>query len=187
MSVFEKLAAHFQVNWTTILVGWRGLGVFSPWPDRRMEFPPLLSPSELAIYSQERLESSPDAAEERLVVDLCSLDLEREGRQAVEDLLKRLADLTKHDADFELRKWRLVILEELLANIPNDPVYGLIALTEFWQSFGFPANSPHEIQGRGNKVTPSEYYQAETLQRLLVRHQEWIQQEKSSLQSPPSN
>jgi hypothetical protein len=63
--------------------------------------------------------------------------------------------------------------------MPEDPLYGLLALTEFWQSFGFPSDSPHVIQGRGNTISPAEYFQQNNLNRLLSLHRKWIQQEKA--------
>ena len=58
-----------------------------------------------------------------------------------------------------------------------------MALTEFWQNFGFPTDSPHEVQGRVNEITPLEYYDDQNLQRLLSRHRAWIQEEKAALRT----
>ena len=73
------------------------------------------------------------------------------------------------------------LLEEVLENLPPDPLHGLMALSEFWQTFGFPADGPHEVQGRENAVTPTEYYQQENLTRLLARHYAWIKEERARL------
>lgn len=181
MSVFANLQVGFDVNWTTMFVGWNGLGTFSPWPDRRDEFPPLFSASELACFADERLATYSDVAEDDLIVKLLWLDLPNERRETIRGLLKHLADLGEGDPVFELRKWRLVLLEDLLENIPSDALNGLIALTEFWQSVGFPMESPHEVQGRGNEVTPYEYYQDRNLKRLLDRHRSWVQEERTAI------
>jgi hypothetical protein len=181
MSPFARLKAQFVVNWTTVLVGWKGLGVFSPWPARSADFPPLLSVDELTAYANERLASSSDAAEDDLVVRLLSCDLHTESRETITEHLAKLSDLCGCDSSRELRKWQVVLLEDLLGNIPSDPLYGLIALTEFWQNFGFPPDSPHEVQGKGNTVTPDDYYQESNYQRLVSRHKAWIEQEKTGL------
>src|SRR5579862_506926 len=148
MSTFAELRAAFGVNWTTVLVGWNGLGVLSPWPGRWTEFPPLLSADEVAAYADEMLTSSADPTEQDLIVKLLSLNPRTESRETVKDILSRLSDLDGSDPAIELRKWRLVILEQVLKEMPHDALYGLMALTEFWQSFGFPSDSPHEVQGR---------------------------------------
>jgi hypothetical protein len=181
MSSFARLKGQFVVNWTTVLVGWKGLGVFSPWPARSADFPPLLSADELAAYANDRLALSSDAAEDDLVVRLLSLDLHTEGRETITEHLARLSDLSGCDPSHELRKWQVVLLEDLLDHIPSDPLYGLIALTEFWQNFGFPADSPHEVQGKGNTISPDDYYQESNYRRLVSRHKAWIEQEKAGL------
>ena len=181
MSTFEKLRAAFDVNWTTVLVGWNGLGVLSPWPNCWTEFPPLISADEIAAYADERLSSSSDPSKQDLIVALLSSDLRLETREEIKDLLEPLAELDGGDPRIELRKWRLVLLEDVLVNLPNNALHGLMALTEFWQGFGFPSDSPHDVQGRGNTITPSEYYQEENLHRLVDRHRRWIEDERASL------
>jgi len=181
LSTFEKIKADFNTNWTTLLVGWNGLGVFSPWPDRADEFPPLLSADEMVAYANERLALSSSIAEQDLIVKLLSFDLRQESREAIRGVLTQLSNLLESDSAFELRKWRVVLLEELLDDAPTDALYGLTALTEFWQGFGFPSDSPHEVQGRENEMTPFEYYGDQNWKRLLNRHRAWIQDEKSAL------
>jgi len=172
------------VNWTTVLVGWKGLGVFSPWPAHSADFPPLLSADELAAYSSERLASSSSAAEDDLVARLLSLDLHTESRETITEHLAPLSDLCGCASSRELRKWQVILLEDLLDHIPSDPLYGLIALTEFWQGFGFPPDSPHEVQGKGNTLSPDDYYQEDNYHKLVSRHKAWVEQEKAALLVP---
>lgn len=182
MSAFEKLDASFGANWTTLLVGWKGLGVFSPWPDRWIEFPPLVSPSEIATYAGKRLETTNDATEQNLISRLLSPDLGAQSREAIKETLKSLSDLEFRNPTVELRKWRIILLEELLNNMPQDPIYAVMSLTEFWQSFGFPADSPHEVQGRQNNLTPTQYYQNENLSRLICLNWSWARGEREVLE-----
>ena len=182
MSPFTKLKRQFVVNWNTVLVGWKGLGVFSPWPTTCLtDYPPLLSADELAAYAYERLTSSSNAAEDDLVVRLLCLDLHTECREAIIEHLMPLSDLYRCDSSREIQKWQVILLEDLLDHIPSDPTEGLIALTEFWQSFGYPTDSPHEVQGRENTINPYDYYQEENYHRLVSRHKTWIEQEKARL------
>lgn len=180
MTAFGKLRTGFPVNWTTLFIGWRGLGPLSPWPDQWAEFPPLLSTDELRAYAEERLASSSNEPERAVILRLLS-ELDDGGRQAITSILSELTRVDGGNQDTELRKWRLILLEDVLDNMPTDAVYGLTALTEFWQSFGFPSESPHLVQGRGNTVTPSEYYQQVTLDRLRARHRAWIEEERAAL------
>lgn len=181
MSAFTDLRKQFDANWTTVLVGWRGLGVLSPWPDRWKEFPPLLSAEELANYALARLGANTDQEELDAASSLLSLNLREERREDVCALLDRLSTADKSDPALELRKWRLVLLEHRLKDLPKDPLDGPVALSEFWNDFRFPPDSPHEAQGVGNSLSPSEFYTQENLDRLLSRHQAWIRDERESI------
>jgi len=185
MNVFPKIREVFDANWTTVLVGWEGFGVLSPWPDRWTEFLPLITIDEIVFYAEERLSFASDP-ERDLILKFQTPDLRSETREEIKNLLIPLSELAGGDHEVELRKWRLVLLEQVLEKIPKYPLYGLMALTEFWQSFGFPSDSPHEIQGRGNEITPEQYYQQENLTRLLRRHYVWIKDEKAVLKKPRS-
>jgi hypothetical protein len=183
MNALAKLTAQFDPNWTTILVGWNGLGVLSPWPADWSKFPPLLSTDELIAYANVRLACASDPSEDDLIVRLLALDLHTESRETIRELLLPLSDLGGGDPELELRKWRLALLEDLLDSIPEDAVHGLMALNEFWLQFGFPADSPHEVQGRGNAMSPADYYEDSNFRRLLSRHKTWIAREKAELRA----
>lgn len=187
MSAFATLRKEFTPNWTTIIVGWRGLGVLSPWPAHLSDFPPLLSTDEITVFANERLAVSEDAVEDDLIVRLLSLNMGDEPREIVAEHLAPLSDLCGGSSVLELRKWRVVLLEELLAHIPCEPLYGLMALSEFWQGLGFPSDGPHEVQGRESKLSPGDYYQESNYQRMIERHKVWIGEEKAMLGASRGN
>ena len=85
-----------------------------------------------------------------------------------------------------MRKWRLILLQETLDTLPTDPVYALTELTDFWLSFGFPSDSPHFVQGRGNSMLPNEYYTGAFRDRILAGHQAWIEKERAELIRGPN-
>jgi hypothetical protein len=171
MTVFSKLREEFQVNWTIVLIGWEGPA----------EQPPSVSTEELLAYAEERLGSSSNFShEDELIVNLMSLDSQRVSRERLRDLLQRLAMSGGNEA-IELRKWRVILLKELLKTLSDDPILALISLTDFWASFDFPADSPHIVQGRGNTLSPTEYYQEGNLKTLLERHRTWIANEIATL------
>jgi len=179
MTNFAKLREAFDVNWTSVFVGWRGLGPLSPWPNRWTEFPTLISPEEILAFAEERLTSASDP-EQTLLTELLTLDVHNEPREVIDSLLKKLSNLDGGDEKTELRKWRVTLLEQLLETIPQDPIYGLLALTEFWQDFGCPPDSPHRVQGNDGS-TPREYYTEQNFRKLLNNHHEWIESEKKQL------
>jgi len=112
------------------------------------------------------------------------LNLSDTTREEVRKLLEPLSDLADGNPALELRKWRLVLLEQLLLDLPPEPTSALFTLTEFWQEFGFPADGPHEVQGLGNAASPFDYYQRRTLASTLARHRAWIDREKATLSAP---
>jgi hypothetical protein len=182
MSTFAKLRAGFDTNWTTILAGWNGLGPFSPWPERCDEFPPWISRGDVSDYANERLAASSDPAEIDLIGQLLSLDLGTEGRNTIRRVLMRLSALAGGAPALELRKWRLILLTELLDNLPNDALYGAMALNDFWQNFDQPSDKPDDIQRKRDADSPVETYDDDCLQESLARHRVWIEKESASLQ-----
>jgi hypothetical protein len=182
LTVFGKIRKLFEVNWTTVLVGWNGLGILSPWPERWSEFPSLLNSSEISAYCDERLASIPDPAELNLIVMLLS-SFQTESREAVKQLLMSLSELSKGNSSLELRKWRVALLEETLDKMSNDVLDGLMELTEFWQDFGFPADAPCAIQKICSAVDASEFYQHENLNALVSTHRTWIENEKITIKN----
>ena len=182
MTPFARIRTQFAANWTTVFVGWKGLGAFSPWQAHSAEFPPLLSVKELGDYANERIRLSTETAEDELILRLSSLDLPSERRETIIAKLAQLSEWCRGDPSHELRKWRAVLLEDVLADLPRDPLSGMLALTEFWQGFGYPSDSPHLVQGKGNTVSPADYYREDNYERVVACHRAWLSREKAELQ-----
>ncbi len=183
MSIFANIQSLFDTNWNTLLIGWNGLGTFSPWPDQRDTFPPLLCFAEISSYGTTRLSSASDITEIDLILKLLEGSDANSTREEIRNILSALANLNKSDPLIELRKWRVVLLMDLIYNLPTEATLGLAALSEFWQSFGFPPDSPHDIQGRNNHLTPQEYYRESHLRQKLAQHEEWIKRELLVIQN----
>ena len=147
----------------------------SPWPERWTEFPSLLTVKELEDYALERLTSSDSPAELTAIADLTDVGSKR--REEIASELSPLARSDSGDPVFELRKWRLAILQETIENLPSDPTYALLALTEFWNSFGFPSDAPQKTREMGSSIRPAEYFRQENVDRLLQSHREWMANE----------
>ncbi len=187
MTGLARLRNRFLSDWTTVLVGWRGLSSLSPWPDRENTMPPLLATKDIIEFANERLASSSDPREHKLIVELLEHDLDDLTGRECERLLVPLAELNPSDPALALRKWRLALLEEQLETLPQDPLNALIELTEFWQSFGFPTDSPHTVQGRGNAILPQDYYTQDSLRRILAHHRDWVAQEIAQITGAEGN
>jgi len=162
----EMLAAGLRVNWRTLLVGLDG-------PSGH---PPVLSLKDIGTCAEER--SGCASQVEAAVEVLLALD---GGEEEVRGVLRGLAVREPGDVVSEVRKWRVVLLLRVLSCLPLDPVYGLLALTDFWALFGFPEDGPHRVQGRGDSSTPEDYYTAENLSRTLHDHVTWVDAETKAL------
>ncbi len=109
----------------------------------------------------------------RKLVDL--IDAAEPG--AVTEALTALAPVLP-DADSDAhRSWVCVLLWDALGTLPSDPLYGLIALTDFWETMGRPAWKPHSVQGIDDALTPNEYYTDDRFNLALTRHSQWLERE----------
>jgi hypothetical protein len=160
-------ASSFDVNWRTLLIGRDGPG----------KYPPLLSQDDVRRFAAEKIAERPDEPPDTLTLAIASSDDDDE----VIKNLRRLAEQQPGDPARELRKWRLVLLKEVIGELPQDPLYGLLRLTEFWERFDYPSDGPHIVQGRQNQLTPGEYYTSENFERVVRRHEEWISAEDADL------
>jgi hypothetical protein len=96
--------------------------------------------------------------------------------------LLALADAERSDRSIEIRKIRLLQVQDALDCLPSDPIYGLLALSEFWSGCGYPPDSPHAVQGVGGDVTsPSDYYTERHFSEVLAVHREWLDHEREAL------
>jgi hypothetical protein len=161
--------AGLRVNWRTLLIGLEGTG----------KYPPLVTLDEVYAFADEQLAASMPPPECAVAIVVASGADPAEIRV----IQKRLADdEEKSEQARELRKWRLVLLKHAVAELPEDPLYGLLALAEFWERLDFPSDSPHVVQGRGNKIAPTDYFTEDNYRHLVRKHKDWISAEMSALQ-----
>jgi hypothetical protein len=156
------------VNWGTVLVGLQGPGKFLP----------LLTLDDLRSFATDQLARATPEHEKLIVTALLAAD---EGNDESIAAVRILAQVCQADEERESRKWRVVLLGRAIDQLPSEPLYGLLALTEFWERFGYPADSPHVVQGRGHAPSPADYYTEANFRAELQRHQEWLRTETAAL------
>jgi hypothetical protein len=88
------------------------------------------------------------------------------------EIIKNEEDTKKNSND--LKKWELLLLENFLEELEEDPIRGLTNLTSFWSQFDFPHDSPHEVQGCHNNLTPEDYYTQKNYLKIITKHKNWI-------------
>jgi len=154
---------QLKPNWTTILIGWEGPG----------KYPHQITPKEVIDYATE-LATNDDNQPESVWMLAGANENDMDG---IGNLIRQLAQSENADRDTELRKWRVVLVEEALSKLSSEPLYGLIGLTELWEKFDYPIDSPHVMQGINNNLSPKEYYTQGNYNQVIERHRKWIESE----------
>jgi len=181
MSKFESLKNKFSVNWTTILVGWEGLGTISPWPNDWEKYPTLINLNEVYEHCYNAFNKKLNNDESNLIFNLLAFENKPAERALIRSLLQPLAELHSNETSFELRKWRVIMLGEVLEQLSNDPLYDWLSISEFWMYFGHPKDSPIEYQNFGKNIKPKITYTKNNMGQLVEAHKAWIQDEISNI------
>ena len=176
MKTFEILKNNFPVNWTTVLVGWEGLGIISPWPDKWIESSPLLTVNEVYEFCYDRISKTSDAKEISLILEMLEFEKKGPDREFIGYLLTPLSELYNGDKTFEIRKWRAVMLGELLERLQGDALSDSLEIGEFWMYYGFPPDSPMKHSDIDN-VRSDEYGSKKYINRVITINKEWLQNE----------
>jgi hypothetical protein len=156
---------NLKINWMTILIGWEGPGKFEP----------QLTPKEVINFALDQSEI--DTREYVLMLASCN---ENEVEE-IGVLIRKLTERENVTRENELRKWRVLIVKQALMKVKQEPLYGLIELTELWDKFGFPIDSPHIIQGLRNNISPVDYYSEENFSQIIECHKKWVDHEFESI------
>jgi hypothetical protein len=158
-----------RITWTSILIGIEGPGKFN----RLLEWEEVI---QYAIDEVNKQQGDSDVVKE------IAFSYSNEG-----DLLYKLVlDLSNSeniDREVELKKWIVILLSEHLKNTPENPLYGILHLTEFWEKFNYPDDSPHIVQGMGNEIKPEEYYSKENYEKCVLEHKNWILHELKNIKA----
>lgn len=158
-----------EVNWSTVLSGWRGF----------KKLPRQLSIKDIIDYAVSLVSNDDSQPDE--VWQLAGLSIN--DNDEVENLLKKLVLKENYYEIDQQRKWMVILLEEMINDLPDDCIQGLITLTDFWDKFEFPNDSPHIVQGRDNTISPSDYYNQENYLKLIEVHKKWVDEEIAKLKT----
>lgn len=156
-----------KLNWETILIGLEGPG----------KFPPQITSKEVIDYAVDLISQEDNQPEDVWML----AGLSEKDTSEIKRLVKKLANNEKSVKEFELDKWKVTLLEKALNEISDKPIYGLIELTEFWEKFDFPVDSPHVIQGLSNNMSPEEYFTKENYDIIIKKHKNWIENKLTQL------
>ncbi|SFT02805.1 DUF2247 family protein [Marininema halotolerans] len=163
IDVFKE--EDIEVNWLTLLIGLDGPA----------NFPPLVDVAEIINFAIELLDGTSD----RDIISIATAYVSES--EAIRSSLMKLSKRVDCNEEFEMRKWRYILLKSMMKDVPQDSLYGLIFLTEFWADFDYPSDRPHLVQGQKNSLTPEEYYSDEFFEKTIANHYTWLKQELNIL------
>jgi hypothetical protein len=169
-SLIKKFDNLSLIDWGVIFYGFKGVPELN---DR-------LDASYIANHAFSKLNSEDEELTTSLVA-LTSAPLL--GTNEVAVILENICTKKNVDLKLSLRKWRFVLLEELLDDLPEDPIYALIEITEFWLSWDNPSDKPHIIQGLDSDLTPHQYYTLDNFKEILRSHRQWMTDEIRKLRN----
>ena len=153
----------FEITWEIVRLGWIGPGNFLR----------QLSVEEVHTFADFMVNEASDNELEQ-IAELCTTHDE----QLIAEILSHLSPEIN---DRTVRIWRVALLKATISSLPDDPLYGLIGLTEFWSNFGYSSDSPHIIQGVDNDISPTDYYTQDNFDKALDNHREWLKKEIKKL------
>lgn len=156
----------FKISWNLIAIGLYGNG----------EIPPLITHLDVVDYLDGLL-TDIDEQTENIIALIC----EKEDCKKFDRLLKKLASEDDSNIAVQKRKWRAYLLKNLIDNINEDSLQGLLELMEFWVSMGIPDNCPQTFPNSDNKKSIQEYFTQASYEFNLNKNREWLNEEIQSI------
>jgi len=167
IQIYERLKSLGFDDFGTLYIGYMGIPEYG-----------CLTNTDVVNYVSEFLEKdqSLDIKINDVLVELLLIERQKP-RNEVTILLEKIVQILEINLSKSVRKWLLVCLSFLLANLNSDPVYGLLELSNFWIEWGQPDDSPHCIQGVSNEISAVNYYTAENYELIIQKNWNWLNQE----------
>lgn len=162
----------FSITWKTILIGMVGGN----------NIPPQLTKEELLNYLHALLEDETEQEDEIIALILMEDDPEN-----LNNRIAMLASLDRSDYRVQWRKWRVYLLNEVLSNISNDCLQGLLSLMDFWVSTGVEKDCPQVFPQNNNSLAALDYFTVQMFEKLLTKNQNWLTVEINSIQKCEPN
>lgn len=169
-SIFDRISKHNLTDWAVVFQGVSGI------PGHSGRLPP----SCVENFANTELEKV--AADDPLLDVIVSLggDSDLPASELCPQLQK-MCESKNLDMQRARRIWRAVALEEVLTTLDSDPLYGLIKLSEFWSSWGWPADAPPSMLSGANTLPTQDYHSASNYGRVIHENEQWLEDELAAL------
>ncbi len=164
----------FKITWHLIAIGLIG----------NDEIPPLITHLDVVEYLDGLLEDTNEQTDviTTLNVDnIIALIIEKDDYTKFDNVLKELAREDAADIFLQKRKWRAFLLKQLIDNISEDCLQGLLELMEFWISMGNPEDCPQAFPSNDNKKTAQDFFTQASYELNINKNREWLNEEVLSI------
>ena len=160
MSINEIINDNIKITWTLLLICFNSNNLL-----KNCEYEQkFISASDVINYAVSFLETTDN-------MDVASLAVLQEDEER--DLLRLLTQLSARENckySFEFRKFRAMYIREKLPSADEEFIHGILQISELWDKFGFPEDSP-------NIYFNFEDYSLLNFKKLLELHIAWIKRE----------
>jgi hypothetical protein len=168
--LFDRISKHGLTDWAVVLQGAIGI------------------PSHLGRLPPSCVENFANAELERVTVDdplldvisILAVDSDLPASE-LWPLLQKMCESKNADMLRAKRIWRAIELEEVLTNLDSDPVYGLIKLSEFWSSWGWPTDAPPSMLLDAKTLPDHDYHSRANYDHVIREHGQWFKDELAAL------
>lgn len=169
-TLFNRISKHGLTDWAVVLQGASGIPGHS---DR-------LPPSCVESFANVELEKV--AGDDPLLDVIVSLvdDSDLPASELCPQLQK-MCESKNLDMQRAKRIWRAVALEEVLENLDLDPISGLMSVSEFWSSWGWPVDAPPSMLPGANALPTQDYHSASNYGRVMHENEQWLKDELAAL------
>ena len=169
-SIFDRISKHGLTDWAVVFQGVIGI------PSHSGRLPP----SCVENFANTELEKV--AADDPLLDVIVSLagDSDLPASELCPHL-KKMCEFKNSDMQRAKRIWRAAALEDVLANLDSDPLYGLIKLSGFWSSWDWPADAPPSMLPGAKTLPEHDYHSASNYDHVIRENEQWLKDELAVL------
>ena len=155
----------FRISWKLIVIGLLG----------NDEIPQSITRFDVLEYLDGLLTDINEHTE-----DIITLVYLKDDFTEFENVLKKLAREDASDIVIQKRKWRAFLLKDLIDNINEDCLQGLLELMEFWVLMGKPKDCPL-IFPIIDKKAGKDYFTQSSYEFNLDKNRKWLDEEIQSI------
>lgn len=160
LKLIEKMG--FKITWKLIYIGLYG----TP------KIPVQLNCAELFDYLIDRLNDNDEWVDE-IVLLIC----EKEDKTKIQSLISQFAKNEKSDNILQERKWRAFKLKNILNNMCDDCLQGLLQLMEFWVLDASCKDIPFDIPNSRDEDSIKNYFTKSMYKKQIVKNKNWLNKE----------